>query len=168
MALGAVLLVVLATALITTGSQDGDGRESGGGAPQPAAPTVGAPADPLIGTPEPRSAPASEDAPSTARAAAKRFLRGYLALLYGRGDLDQVTDATPAVRRALRASIPRIPAAQRQRRPRVIDRRLTRQSAAAILVTASIDDGGAAVYPIVFTLDRRPDGRWLVSRLAND
>lgn len=141
-----------------------------GGGDQPRTPTtpssVGAPPDPLIGTPQ-RSMPSSDAVPAAADAAARRFLRGYLALLYGRGTVRGVSDASAAVRRALRASVPRVPPGQRQRRPQVVDLRLVRQAPRAMLATASIDDGDLAVYPIVFALDRR-DGRWVVARLSDD
>lgn len=127
---------------------------------------VGAPPDPVIGTPS-RPATPAEDVPAAADAAARRFLRGYLALLYGRGAVGDVTDASEPVLRALRRNVRRVPAAQRQRRPEVVDLRLVRQAPAAVLATASIDDGDLAVYPIVFALDRR-DGRWIVARLSDD
>lgn len=127
---------------------------------------VGAPPDPLIGTPSRPTTPA-EDVPGAADAAARRFLRGYLAVLYGRGAVGDVTDASDPVLRALRRNVRRVPAAQRQRRPEVVDLRLVRQAPAAVLATASIDDGDLAVYPIVFALDRR-GGRWIVARLSDD
>lgn len=133
---------------------------------KPVPSSVGAPPDPLIGTPS-RPVSPTDEVPPAADAAARRFLRGYLAVLYGRGTVRQVTDASAAVRRALRQSVRRVPAAQRQRRPQVVDLRLVRQAPAAILVTASIDDGDLAVYPIVFALDRR-GGRWIVARLSDD
>jgi len=160
LAAAAVTAVVLLVVVLTTGGNEAP--------PQPAdsRQTVGQPADPLIGTPD-RDARSPGVAPAQADRVARRFLRAYLALLYGRGDLDDVRDVTPAVRRALRSSLPRVPAAQRLRRPRVVDLRLTRQADAAVLVTVSIDDGGVAIYPLVFTLDRRAD-TWVVSRLADD
>jgi hypothetical protein len=158
----AVALVALLLALsIATLVGPGDGPRD---ATVP--PSVGAPPDPLIGTPR-RSSPAADAVPAGADAAARRFLRGYLALLYGRGTVRDVTDASRPVRRALRANVPRVPPGQRQRRPRVVDLRLIRQAPAAVLATASVDDGDLAVYPIVFALDRR-DGRWVVARLSDD
>ena len=108
--------------------------------------SVGAPPDPLIGTPRRPAAP-RETVPAAADAAARRFLRGYLAVLYGRGAVGDVTDASDPVVRALRRNVRRVPAAQRQRRPRVVDLRLVRQAPTAVLATASIDDGDLAVYP---------------------
>lgn len=151
------LAVLAAIALV--GGSDGP-RE----APPPR--SVGAPPDPLIATPQRPAAPA-RDVPAAAEAAARRFLRGYLAVLYGRGAVGDVTDASEPVLRALRRNVRRVPAAQRQRRPQVVDLRLVRQAPAAVLATASIDDGDLAVYPIVFALDRR-DGRWIVARLSDD
>lgn len=156
-ALLAVLAAVGIAALFVDGDRPRDPRTRG---------SVGAPPDPLIGTPRRSSRPA-DAVPAGADAAARRFLRGYIALLYGRGTLRDVTDASAPVRRALRESVPRVPAGQRQRRPRVVDLRLVRQAHGAVLATASIDDGDLAVYPIVFALDRR-DGRWVVARLSDD
>lgn len=132
----------------------------------PAPSSAGAPPDPLIATRE-RPATPVDGVPPAADAAARRFLRGYLALLYGRGAVSNVTDASEPVLRALRRNVRRVPAAQRQRRPQVVDLRLVRQAPAAMLATASIDDGDLAVYPIVFALDRR-GGRWIVARLSDD
>lgn len=158
---GAVVLGTLAIlAAVTLGGGSNEPRE------KPVPSSVGAPPDPLIGTPG-RPAPPAQEVPAAADAAARRFLRGYLAVLYGRGAVGDVTDASDPVLRALRRSVRRVPAAQRQRRPRVVDLRLVRQAPAAVLVTASIDDGDLAVYPIVFALDRR-GGRWIVVRLSDD
>jgi hypothetical protein len=104
---------------------------------------------------------------AAARRVARRFLDGYLAFLYGRGPASEITDVSPAVGRELARNTPRIPPAQRDRTPRVVDLSVVGQAREAVIATASIDDGDVAVYPIVFTLDRR-DGRWRVSRLAND
>lgn len=157
----AVVLGTLAILAAVTLVGDSDGPRQ---APVPS--SVGAPPDPLIGTPQ-RPATPAEDVPSAVDAAARRFLRGYLAVLYGRGAVGDVTDGSDPVLRALRRNVRRVSAAQRQRRPQVVDLRLVRQAPAAVLATASIDDGDLAVYPIVFGLDRR-DGRWIVARLSAD
>jgi len=116
--------------------------------------------------PAPRG-PVSGAELAAARRVAARFLDGYLAFLYGRAPAERVTDVTAPVRRELVRNTPRIPPAQRQRTPRVIDLNVVGQAPGAVIVTASVDDGDVAVYPIVFTLDLR-GGRWRVSRLAND
>jgi hypothetical protein len=155
---GAILLAV-ALAI-----DEGMPEDRGG----PSRPVNPAPS-PLIGARpvDDQRSPGAPAAPREAHATARRFLRGYLAFLYGRANAGDITDITEPLHEELERSAPRVPPAQRQRRPRVIDLRLTRQAPAAVLVTATVDDGDVAVYPLVFTLDRR-GGRWRVSRLAND
>jgi len=41
------------------------------------------------------------------------------------------------------------------------------QSPSSAIVTARIDDGGVAAYPLTFTLQRR-QARWIVAGLGND
>lgn len=138
---------------------------------RPSAGPVNPPPSPIIApSTEPEPRPAQGVAAieiAAARRVARRFLAGYLDFLYGRAPSDGITDVTPAVARELARNTVRIPPAQRDRTPRVVDLHAVAQAPAAVIVTASIDDGDIAVYPIVFTLDRR-DGRWRVSRLAND
>jgi len=134
----------------------------------PARPTpteIGSAPSPVIEATEPQSDSAEG---ADARPTARRFVNSYLAFIYGRAEAEDIAGVTAAVRRELAASRPRVPPALRQRRPRVIDLRLTQQTRDAVLATASVDDGDVAVYPIVFTLDRRRSGVWVVSRLAND
>jgi len=123
-------------------------------------------AAPPSGEPATRE-PVSEAELVAARRVAARFLDGYLAYLYGRVPAERVTDVTAPMRRPLERNTPRIPPAQRQRTPRVVDLNVVGQAPGAVIVTASVDDGDVTVYPIVFTLDLR-GGRWRVSRLAND
>lgn len=162
--LAALVLVVglgtvIALAASVGDSDDGDGRS-------PAA-TPSVPSPVIAPAPPSASATPTADPAATARPVARAFVTSYVAFLYGRAGAEDVEHVTSAVRRELIANRQRVPPALRQRRPRIVDLRVTRQAADAVLATARIDDGDVAVYPIVFTLDRA-DGRWRVSRLAND
>lgn len=35
-------------------------------------------------------------------------------------------------------------------------------------MTATVDDGVVAPYRLIFTVERQPGGRWLVTNVAND
>jgi hypothetical protein len=161
----AALIVVLGVLVVGLALRDDVRRP-----PAPAEP-VNPPASPLIAPPAPAEEPSGELLPASqlgaARRVARRFLDDYLAFLYGRAPAAAVGDTSAAVRRELARNTPRIPPAQRNRTPRVIDLAVTAQAPRAVIATATIDDGDVAVYPIVFTLDRQ-DGRWHVSRLASD
>lgn len=162
-AIGAGTLLVVALVVVAFTASESQ--------PTATTPSVANPApSPIISTPA-ATAPTAADrtpdptAPVQARRAARRFLTGYLALLYGRRPADQVTDITPAVRRQL-ADLGRVPAAQRMRRPEVVDLKATVQAPGVVIVTASIDDGDLAVYPLVFTVEQQA-GRWRVADLAD-
>jgi len=163
-ALGAVI-VVLGLLVLSLTMRDGSPPQRE--APRP----VNPPPSPIIapgGQAEPRRAETVSAAQlAAARRVARRFLTGYLAFLYGRAPSGEITDVTPAVARELKRNTPRIPPAQRNRTPRLVDVRATGQARDAVIVTASVDDGDVAVYRIVFTLERR-FGRWRVLQLAND
>lgn len=161
----AALIVVLGVLAVDTALRDDVRRPSGAARP------VNPPASPLITPPAPIEQASGELVSASQLAAsrrvARRFLDGYLAFLYGRAPAAEVSDTSAAVRRELARNTRRIPPAQRDRTPRVVDLAVTAQAARAVIATASIDDGDVAVYPVVFTLDRQ-DGRWRVSRLASD
>lgn len=161
----AALIVVLGVLVVDIALRDDVRRPSGTARP------VNPPASPLITPPAPVEQAPGALVPASqldeGRRVARRFLDGYLAFLYGRAPAAEVTDTSAAVRRELARNTPRIPPAQRDRTPRVVDLTVTAQAPRAVIATASIDDGDVAVYPIVVTLDRQ-DGRWRVSRLASD
>ncbi|CAN5476740.1 hypothetical protein BH20ACT18_BH20ACT18_01130 [soil metagenome] len=144
-------------------------RDSAAPRPETTGP-VNPPPSPII-SPPPRDrgavAPVSRAELAAAQRAARRFLDGYLAFLYGRAPARRISGVTAAVRHELERNTPRIPPAQRDRTPRVVNLNVTGQARDAVIATASVDDGDIAVYPIVFTLDRYRDG-WRVSRLATD
>jgi hypothetical protein len=161
----AALVVVLGLLVVDVVVRDGapTPREERGPVNPAPSPVIAWPPD---DEPAVRS-PVSEAELAAARRVAARFLDGYLAFLYGRAPARGVTDVSEPVRRELVRNTPRIPPAQRQRTPRVVDLSVVGQAPGAVIVTASVDDGDVAVYPIVFTLDL-VGGRWRVSRLAND
>ena len=101
------------------------------------------------------------------RRVAAAFLRGYLPYLYGRRHAERVPHVTATVRKGLARARARETPAQRSRRPRLVDLRVVAQRPDAVIAKAVIADGGAAVYPLTFTLVRR-GGRWLVNSLGSD
>jgi hypothetical protein len=100
---------------------------------------------------------------SAARDRARRFLRGYLAFSYGHGRVSEIRDADPRLLRALRGQ--RVPPAARKRRPRIVALRLQESASGVAQATATVADGSAIGYPLVFYLERRPRV-WVVTRLA--
>ena len=101
-----------------------------------------------------------------AREAGKRFLRGYVAFLYGRRDADELEGASANLRRALRRAR-RVPPARGARTPTIVDLRAAVQAPRIVQVTAIVDDGDLAAYPITAFLERRA-GRWLVTHVGDD
>jgi hypothetical protein len=93
--------------------------------------------------------------------AAREFLHGYLAYIYGRARAGEVRGATSAFTHALLARPSRVPPSMRARRPRIVSVHL----AGTLGVTAIINDGGLIDYPL--TLHFVPRGhRLLISGLA--
>ena len=113
------------------------------------------------------SAAPSERDLALARHSAQAFLASYLPALYGKRPMSAVVNATPHVRRAL-AKGPTVPRAIRRRTPRLIGLDAQPQAARSVLMTATVDDGAVAPFHLIFTVERQPDGRWLVTDLAND
>jgi hypothetical protein len=71
-----------------------------------------------------------------AKRVARRFLAGYLPYAYGRGSARAIEGASAELRDRLAAEHPRVPAAQRRRRPRVVLLQTEGRG-----VTALVDDG---------------------------
>lgn len=99
--------------------------------------------------------------------AARRFLGGYLRYIYGHGPASEIRAASPQLARRLRRGRPRVSPATRQRRPRIAELSARSLGARTELAVATIDDGGAARYPIELVLERR-GGRWRVARVGSD
>ena len=102
-----------------------------------------------------------------ARRVGERFLNRYVTSLYGRGSVDKLEDATRALRRELRRARLRVPPARAERTPRIVRLQSTERSLATVVVTAVVDDGDLAAYPVTALVERR-SGSWRVTRLADD
>jgi hypothetical protein len=102
-----------------------------------------------------------------ARDVGVRFLRGYVALLYGRANAEELERLSADLRRSLRRSRVRVPPARARRTPRIVRVDAVLQAPAAVQVTATIDDGDLTPYPVTAFVEFR-DGRWLVTHLAAD
>jgi hypothetical protein len=92
---------------------------------------------------------------------ARRFLGGYLPFLYGRGRASAIEPTTAELRARLARSRVRVPAATRRRHPRVVALRVRAAGGGRFAVSAQIEDGGAARYPLELVVARR-GGRWRV------
>jgi hypothetical protein len=101
-----------------------------------------------------------------ARRVGERFLNSYVAFLYGRGGVDQLEGATRELRRELRRARVRVPPARASRTARIVRLRTTEQSSATVVVTAIVDDGDLAAYPVTALVEQRA-GFWQVMRLAD-
>jgi len=138
--------------------------------PPPAGPSQAVASAPV--SPAPPGRPAGPDraggAPPAAEQSARAFLRGYLAYLYGRANARAIPLASAQVRRALAAHPPRVSPAQRERHPRITALSAQPLASGAISLTATIDDGGVARYPIRVKLARRARSWRVVQLLFND
>ena len=105
-----------------------------------------------------RPAGPAEPGTRAAEAAARRFLVGYLPYLYGHGAASAIRGASPKLRRRLGGERPRVSPATRRRRGRVAELSARRLADWGFAVTATIDDGGVARYPITLMLERRGGG----------
>jgi hypothetical protein len=105
--------------------------------------------------------------PVAARRVGERFLGRYVAYLYGRGSADELKGATRELRRVLRRARVRVPPARAARTPRIVRLQSTEQSPATVVVTAIVDDGDLAAYPVTALVEQRA-ARWQVTRLADD
>lgn len=145
----AALLLALAAALSGCGETDTTTETRAGGDQSLGRPIGGQPA---------RS---GEIANADARAAARAFLRSYLAVSYGRAKPETLRSATGSLRARLRAQAPRVPPGVTARHPRVIVLRLESVADDQVRATATVDDGDVAAYPLFATLARRENGRWV-------
>jgi hypothetical protein len=105
--------------------------------------------------------PAVALAPMDVRAA-RAFLAGYLAYLYGRAGAPSVTHTTLAFARSLRAHPPLVPPAMRARDPRVLSLQSMPAPLGLVGVSALINDGEPVNYTIGLLITTRT-GEPLVS-----
>ena len=94
--------------------------------------------------------------------AAGRFLRTFLPFAYGRARAPAVTSVTPGLRGQLVRERAHVTPAELQRHPRVVSLRVVGIMPGFVVATAAVADGGIAMYPLRFTLQRIA-GRWSVS-----
>jgi Family of unknown function (DUF6459) len=73
-----------------------------------------------------------------------------------------VKAVTPELHSRLVRERAHVTPAERQRHPRVVSLRLVRIMPGFVAATAAVADGGIAMYPLRFTL-QRVDGRWFVN-----
>jgi len=153
--------VLVAITLVIVGLRSGGERLDVGVRTRPSVPLVvrgvgQQPAMPTLGPAE-RSA---------ARRTAVKFVRSYLPVLYGQARAQDVASATVHLRRSLR-EVRQPPRAVRRRHPRLQDLELTAQTRRSMVARATIRDGVAPPFGVIFTIERR--GRaWIVSDLASD
>jgi hypothetical protein len=102
-----------------------------------------------------------------ARTVGERFLQGYIAFLYGRLDPGELEGGTGELTRGLRRARRRVPPARDERRPRIARLDAVRQAPGLVQVTASVDDGDVAAYPVTAFVELR-NGGWVVAHLADD
>ncbi|HEX8745128.1 MAG TPA: hypothetical protein VF712_18530 [Thermoleophilaceae bacterium] len=155
-ALAVAVLALTAAALLTLGPAPE--RRQPAATKQPV--TNPAPAPPALIE---RSAPA----PARATRAARQFLASWLRFLYGHAGARELERATPQLRRRLSDSRLRVPPAARRRRPRVVQVEARRTGADEVAVSAEIEDGGVARYPVAVTM-RRTDGGWRAVAVGAD
>jgi hypothetical protein len=113
----------------------------------------------------PRATESSSGSIVAALRAARRFLHGYLAYIYGHGRAAHVSSATSTLARSLASRAPRVPPSMRARRPRVLALHAVTAPTGVIEVTALINDGGLVDYPIELRLAGF-DGRLLVAAVG--
>ncbi|MGH2948423.1 MAG: hypothetical protein ACRDPC_19560 [Solirubrobacteraceae bacterium] len=99
-------------------------------------------------------------------ATSTRFVRGYLAFQAGRLEPDQVPDATPELRNALKRL--RVPPASQGRETRIVGAQLERIDARSARVTVQVRNVDEQLtYPLPIDLVRRDD-RWAVLSAGDD
>jgi hypothetical protein len=99
--------------------------------------------------------------PEGVERAVHRFLDAYLPFVYGRGPASAIEPATAELRARLARSRVRVPPAARRRYPRVVALRVRAADGGRFAVSARVEDGGPARYPIELVVGRG-GGRWRV------
>lgn len=100
-------------------------------------------------------------------AAARRFLAGYLPLIYGKpgASVDRLRSASPRLIARLKADPGRVPPGQAALTPRLERVSVTADGTLSALATAHVKDSSAPAYPLVFHLQKTPEG-WVVTRIG--
>lgn len=102
--------------------------------------------------------------PTAARDVAWSFLKGYLALAYGRGR-GSVVDATPLLRHELARQAALVTPTEHDRHARVVSLEVVRSGHDVARAGAFVSDGGITSYRLRLTLQRGRFG-WQVSGLS--
>ena len=99
--------------------------------------------------------------------AARRFLAGYLPLIYGKpgATIDELRSASPRLIAALRAEGGHVTPAQAERTPRLQRVTVIKKGTIGALATAQIKDSPSPAYPLVLHLNKASDG-WVVTRIG--
>jgi hypothetical protein len=100
-----------------------------------------------------------------ALAVARRFLRGYLAFVYGQTPASAVADATAGFRAALAQRSRPAPPALRRLHPKIVSLKIGASTGAATVVDAMVKDGEVVAYPITIILVSR-GGRLSAARVG--
>jgi hypothetical protein len=100
-----------------------------------------------------------------AKQAARRFLAGYLPYTYGRRAAARIAPASPALRRRLASERPRVPPAERRRRPRLLLLQADSVGRSRAELRAQVADG-ARRYTVPLELRRTAAG-WVVTGLGS-
>jgi hypothetical protein len=161
--LAAAVVLAAAARLLLLGDGGGESEDAEQPGPRPPVATAPPPPPPagVEGARAPAGAPSAE-----AMRVARRFLSGYLAFVYGRGPARAIDADASLIARLARSRV-RVPPAARRREPRVVELRASGGDRDRLHVTALIDDGGVARYPVSLTLTRRGGG-WFISEVASD
>jgi hypothetical protein len=112
----------------------------------------------------PAAAEASRSDVEAARAAARRFLAGYLPFTYGQAGPRAIEGAGDDLRRRLEAEPPRVPAGEHRRRPRVVLVQANGVGDVRAAIVALVSDG-ARRYTVPLELERRRSG-WIVTAVG--
>jgi hypothetical protein len=111
--------------------------------------------------------PAAPPGPTAARARARKFLTGYLALLHGRGSIQALRlIAARELLRDLRRNGSRVTPAQQQTGSRILHVNAEPRSAASVRVVATVKPRAGPSYPLQLYLERR-GARWVVTRIGD-
>ena len=177
-------LFVVAVAVILVAAGAMAGLDDSGGPPRPGASTgaAGPPAvavspPPMPAVVSPATTVPSEEGPAAAGSLASRdqmgrakrvaheFLPGYLRYSYGRGTARAIAGAGARLRRHLARERPRVPPAERRRRPRVLLVQSDGASPDGARLVALVGDGRRR-YTVSLGLERRPAG-WRVTSVGD-
>jgi hypothetical protein len=108
----------------------------------------------------------ADDLP-TIEATTRRFLNGYLPLIYGKrgASIDGLASASPRLIARLKAEGGHVTPAQAERTPRLQRVAVIKEGTIGALATAHIKDSPSPAYPLVFHLQKTPEG-WVVTRIG--